>query len=361
MITPFEQYQEDLLSPHFLPDPFQEKAILLLTNIHQQLIEEYARRKSFMGKIAGKKLVKGCYLWGGVGTGKSYLMNTFFHTLPFSEKKRMHFHVFMQYIQGELRARQGEKNPLEGIVKAFASETMVLCFDEFFVSDIVDAMILSELFTVFLAEGICFVATSNLAPENLYVNGLQRARFLPCIELIKTHLTVLKVDNQRDYRLEHTKPADRYFYPTDDYAKKMMTQYFHYYAKDDLGTHDDLYINDHPISVIRRSENVVWFSFAALCETRRNADDYLKIAAQFPHILVQGVPTLNKVSKDAVLRFINLIDILYDSHNELILSVEVPMDKLYTEETFAFEFQRTFSRLQEMQGSDYVEACTQRI
>jgi cell division protein ZapE len=353
--SPKQQYQHDLRDPHFHEDPCQAAAIEALDSIYQQLSQQARLANSWQKIFYRRKLIKGLYLWGGVGTGKSYLMNTFFNCLPFSQKIRLHFHEFMRAVHHDLTAFQGHKNPLELIAKNWAKKTLVLCFDEFFVKDIADAMLLGKLLAALFTEGVCLVATSNRKPEDLYLRGLQRERFLPAIKILQENVTVLQVDNNIDYRLEKIKPADVYFSPLDSGTEKLMMQSFHFYADNDVTLGKELLINKRAVSTIRASAQVVWFAFSALCETALGSDDYLQIAERYSVILLSDVPVFKGNVYNAAVRFINLIDVLYDKHSLLIMSAAVPIQQLYQDKEWAFEFERTKSRLLEMTSHEYVE------
>ena len=356
-LSPVKQYQQDLIDPTFHSDPQQAAAIKALDNLYRQLNTQVQRKNSWLRFIYKHKLIRGCYMYGAVGTGKTYLMNTFFQCLPFAKKTRLHFHEFMNCIHTELKALQGEKNPLQLVAKRWAKQTYVLCFDEFFVKDIVDAMLLGKLFSHFFTAGICIVATSNVKPENLYKNGLQRERFLPAIKILQQHLLIIQVDNKIDYRLQQIKPADVYFTPLGKLAQEKMMQSFHYYAGDDRANDNVLEINQRRLKLIRRAKQVVWFDFKMLCETARSSDDYLQIAHQFPVLMLSNMPVIVAAKADVIVRFINLIDILYDQHVLLIVTAAAVITKLYAGEQWAFEFKRTCSRLQEMQSEQYISQC----
>jgi cell division protein ZapE len=355
--SPKQSYQQDLLSGDFSPDPFQQNAVEMLDKLYHELIREHKQRRRSNFFFRKNERAKGIYLWGKVGTGKSYLMSTFFNCLPFQEKKRIHFHEFMRNIHQELRDFQGEKDPLTAIAKQWAKKTFVLCFDEFFVSDIADAMILGRLFTSLFSEGVCLVATSNVLPDELYKNGLQRERFLPAIMLLKDHIHIINVDNNIDYRLQKTQPAGIYFSPLNDSAKKMMIDAFHYYANEDAGTHESLSISNRTIEVIRHTENIAWFNFHVLCETLRSTGEYLFIAEHYPVVMISDVPCLFNKKPDVIIRFIHLVDVLYDKHVLVIMSAETAIEDLYKGKEYIFEFQRIKSRLTEMQSQLYTQEC----
>lgn len=358
MLSPSQHYQQDLLAPDFMADPTQAAAIQLLDDLYYQLMDRAKKSTHWYRKLFYKSnSIKGLYLWGGVGTGKTYLMNTFFNSLTFPQKKRFHFHEFMQQVHTRLRELQGKADPLKLVAKEWAKNVFVLCFDEFFVKDIADAMLMGNLLKALFDEGVCLVATSNVQPQNLYQNGLQRERFLPTIQILTENVTILQVDNQVDYRIKHIKPADIFFIPNDDYAKRMMMQSFHYYAQADIAGHAALVINNRTIEVIREAEKVIWFSFSALCETATSADDYLIIANRYPAVMVSDIPIFHEKHLDVLIRFINFIDVMYDQHRLVILSLAVNLEKIYQGTAWSFEFKRTISRLQEMQGQNYIDAC----
>ncbi len=352
-----EQYKQDLLAPDFVADTMQEHAIDYLDNLQQQLIAFTEKQTSWRKRLSKRKMILGLYMWGGLGTGKSYLMNTFFHSLPFEQKIRLHFHEFMHKVYEQLKEVQGKKDPLKLIAKQWASQAYVICFDEFFVKDIGDAMLLGNLLTALFEQGVCLVATSNVEPSNLYKNGLQRSRFLPAIKALIQHVTVLKVDSDIDYRVQHVKLADVFFSPADEYAQQMMMQSFHYYAREDMASQEPILVNKRRLETIRHDPGAIWFDFSQLCETARSSDDYLQIAQQYPIILLSNVPQMGDRQNNALVRFLNLIDILYDQHVMLVMSLAESIDQLYQGEGRALEFKRTISRLQEMQSQQYLDEC----
>lgn len=336
LMTPWQHYQQDLKLGSILPDPTQEQAMHVLEKLYQQLLRESIRRRAFTKLIRKPQLIKGAYLWGNVGTGKSYLVNNFFASLPFSQKKRLHFHEFMQQVHTQLKTLQGQAEPLKKLAKLWAKDTYVLCLDEFLVKDIADAMILANLLQALFAAGVCLVTTANLPPQDLYQDGLQRERFIPAIKLLQQHVVVLEVDNDMDYRRAVTTVAQN----------KKLQQYFN---SDDLKNNKKLIINERSIACVAYNDASVWFQFTALCATRTGTEDYLAIAKQFKTIILSDLPVLTEQPTDVVLRFINLVDVLYDTHRQLIM----PADPVYTGEKLRFEFKRTASRLVEMQSHQY--------
>lgn len=361
LVTPKQQYEKDLLDPSFHEDPSQKDANNSLNSLYYQLIKEDKRRQSWLSFFRRKKCIKGCYLWGGVGTGKSYLMDTFYHCLPIKTKMRIHFHEFMRKIQRELVAHQGKKNPLQVIAREWARKISIICFDEFFVKDIADAMILGRCLQRFYEEGVAMVATSNVEPSDLYKNGLQRERFMPAIKLLQENMNVMHVDNYLDYRRQYLKPAGVYFHPLNPDSEQSMMQSFHYYAKENIACHDPMMINGRKIDTVRTSRRVAWFDFADLCATARSSEDYLDIAQQYPLIMLSNIVLNEHTKRDVVVRFVNLIDVLYDQHRLVIISATADSDQFYTGHHCSFEFERTKSRLLEMSHNPYIEDCNIEI
>jgi cell division protein ZapE len=306
-----------------------------------------------------KQNIKGCYLWGGVGTGKSYLMSTFFQALPFTNKMRLHFHEFMRAIHRELQQLKGKADPLKIIAKKWGVNA-VLCFDEFYVNDIADAMLLQNLLTALFKEGVILVVTSNLAPENLYQYGLQRERFLPCIHLLQKKLQILNVDNQIDYRRLHFKPAAVFFVPDNQQAQQDMHNAFEYYAGAEVCEYEPVTINRRLFNAIKHTAQVIWFNFAELCVKARGTEDYLAIAEQYPIICLSHIPQMTEADRNALIRFIHLIDVLYERHCLFMATSQVTVAELYQGTKGDFEFKRTQSRLMEMQSQVYLDKWEQR-
>ncbi|WP_223669434.1 cell division protein ZapE [Kangiella shandongensis] len=356
-MTPLEQYQQDL-ADGFSRDPAQEEAVNGLQRVYDDLLD--ARPASgFMQKLSrwlsgDSQPVKGLYMWGGVGRGKTYLMDTFFNALPLKAKVRLHFHRFMHEVHHELKALAGEKNPLVTIADQLAERAKIICFDEFFVTDITDAMILGGLFEELFKRHVVLVATSNIPPERLYWNGLQRERFLPAIEQIQKHCEVMNVDGGVDYRLRTLEQAEIYHYPLDTAADQNMEQYFEQLAGEQGEAHRKLKVEGRLIDTVRWSENIIWFTFDAICKTERSAADYIELSRGYHTVFVGQVPQMDDSLNDATRRFIALIDEFYERHVTLIISAEVAMEALYIGKGLAFEFKRTLSRLQEMQSQDYL-------
>lgn len=361
-MTPWERYQQDLQRPEFVKDPAQEDAVRRLQALYDKLVDAENERHRPLTKLRLKVRkgredpVKGLYFWGGVGRGKTYLMDTFYESLPFSRKMRVHFHRFMQRVHNELKTLKGEKNPLEKVAARFADEARVICFDEFFVSDIGDAMILATLMDGLFGRGVTLVCTSNIVPDGLYKDGLQRARFLPAITLVKKHTEVVNVDAGVDYRLRTLEQAELYHSPLDEEADVSLRKSFDALAVE-AGNHGlNLDINGRRLQARAHAEDVVWFEFRELCDGPRSQNDYIELAKEFHAIIVSNVPVLGGDKDDQARRFVNMIDEFYDRNVKVIISAEVPITQLYGGGRLGFEFERTQSRLLEMQSQEYLEA-----
>mgnify|MGYP003631140588 FL=1 len=357
-MTPLERYKADLQRPDFVRDPAQEQAVRHLQRLFDELVAAESARSSLFGRLLKRKVepVKGLYFWGGVGRGKTYLVDTFFDALPFQRKMRTHFHRFMQRVHHELQGLKGEKNPLTLIAAQFAEEARVICFDEFFVSDITDAMILGTLMEELFKNGVTLVATSNIVPDGLYRDGLQRARFLPAIALLNSHTDVVNVDNGVDYRLRALEQAELYYWPLDAGANASLQRSFESLVPDmnESVEAELLTVENRPVRSIRVCEDVGWFEFRELCDGPRSQNDYIELAKVFHAVLVANVEQMDTSKDDMARRFINLVDEFYDRNVKLILSAEVELKDLYTGGRLSFEFQRTLSRLLEMQSHEFL-------
>ena len=354
-MTPLEQYQADLQREDFFPDAAQLQAVEALDDLYHRLLDVPAKGR-LLGRFRKPQPQMGLYMWGGVGRGKTYLMDVFFEALPFEEKRRMHFHRFMQKVHREMRDRQGEKNPLISIARKFATQARVLCFDEFFVTDITDAMILAGLMQELFANGVTLVATSNIVPDGLYKDGLQRARFLPAIELLKLHTQVLNVDGGTDYRLRLLEQAELYHCPLGSVADAFMLERFQTLEPDHSRHREscNVLIEGRKIAAVKCADDVVWFDFKALCDGPRSQTDYIEIAREFHTVLVSNVEQMSASKDDMARRFINMVDEFYDRAVKLVMSAEAPIEDIYAGGRLDFEFERTRSRLQEMQSSEYL-------
>jgi cell division protein ZapE len=353
MLTPFERYQLALSSGQYLPDETQANIVKHLQVLHHELEKNISR--PWFGK---KPKLKGLYLWGSVGIGKTWLMDLFFESLTSRKKWRVHFHDFMREVHEQLQQHQGKQDPLEKIAKAYARKTSILCFDEFFVSDIADAMILSKLFETLFKEHIVIIATSNVSPDDLYKNGLQRGRFLPAINSIKKHMDVLHLATTKDYRLRELEEAGVFFYPPDPVKLKQL---FLQLAHNKIHDQKDIYLYDRPIQTIAYADNIIWLDFKKLCHTPRSQMDYLSIAKRWSIVIIDHLSMITEKETNTARYFINLIDILYDMKTTLILSSSVTLDELYPKGELVFEFQRTKSRLTEMQSILYLKQAENAV
>jgi cell division protein ZapE len=354
-------YAAALRERGFQPDPAQRAAVEHLERLRGRLIANGPRGRSTLPRLANRLLgrrapraVKGVYLWGAVGRGKTWLMDLFYQSLPFPERRRSHFHRFMHDVHAELARLQDVESPLAHVAERIATQARVVCFDELMVADIGDAMILGGLFEALFERGVVLVATSNLPPRELYRDGLQRQRFLPAIRSIEARTEIICVGGDTDYRLRQLTQAGTYL-PSSDPATKARLEHLFEKLADGTGTAaGDIEIEGRRVPVIRESENVVWFAFAALCEGARSSADYIEIAREYQSVIVSDVPVLDATADDAARRFIALVDELYDRNVNLVVSAAAAPDALYRGERLAFDFRRTASRLVEMQTASYL-------
>ncbi len=359
-LTPRERYQRDLQRDDFFHDAAQEAAVELLQDLYDCLLASKPKSPTLWQKLVGKRVsqvpVKGLYFWGGVGRGKTYLMDNFYESLPFENKLRTHFHRFMRRVHQELKTLAGEKNPLEIVADRIAKDARIICFDEFFVSDITDAMILGTLLEGLFQRGVSLVATSNIVPDGLYKDGLQRARFLPAIALLKAHTRVVNVDSGTDYRLRALEQAELWHSPLDTGAVESLKASFHSLVPDpeEIEQNVMLEIEGRKLMAVAEAEDVVWFEFVTLCDGPRSQNDYIELAKEYHAVLLGNVPQLGVAKDDQARRFINLVDEFYDRNVKLIISCAVPLQHLYSGGRLSFEFERTISRLLEMQSLEYL-------
>lgn len=359
-MTPWERYQKELEREDFTVDPSQRVAVEHMQRLYDDLLEAQGKNGKLLNRLKlllrNKKNapVKGVYLWGGVGRGKTWIVDAFFETLPIVNKQRVHFHRFMQRVHNELKQLNNTENPLAVVADHFAMDTCVLCFDEFHVTDITDAMLLGGLLNAFFERGITLVATSNEAPDDLYTNGLQRERFLPAIDLIKENTEVINVDNGIDYRLRYLDKAEIYHYPLNESADEMLADCFCHVAPDEGASNVVLDIEGRSIQTVRCADGVVWFEFDAICDGPRGPADYIEIAREYQTVLIGGIPILGESANDQAKRFMTLVDEFYDRNVKLILTADADPQYLYIGNQHADGFQRTVSRLQEMRTHDYL-------
>ncbi len=352
-LSPQQRYQADLAREGFTADPAQARAVQELERIQADLIRQKPRRGALGGRL-GWPAVRGLYLWGGVGRGKTYLMDCFYDSLPFTRKRRTHFHRFMHAVHEARRQYPDAQDPMAKVAAEIAAQSRVLCFDEFFVSDIADAMILARLLEVLFEHGVTLIATSNIAPDGLYKDGLQRQRFLPAIELLKRHTLVMHVDGGTDYRLRVLERAELYHHPLDTQADINLQEYFDAIAPEPGVANAKLRLHGRDLATRHRADGVLWMDFHALCQGPRGTADYAEIARCFHTVLLSGIPRLDHELEDESRRFVNLVDEFYDRGVKLILSAAEPLECLYQGERLRFEFQRTESRLREMQSRQYL-------
>jgi len=330
-----------------------------LDRLYADLVAYWQQPVSLLGRLLGRPRqpaqIRGLYFWGGVGRGKTYLMDIFFHCLPGERKLRMHFHRFMQRVHRGLYANRGEKNPLRLVAGEISAQADVLCFDEFFVTDIGDAMILGNLLEALFENGTVLVTTSNIEPARLYERGLQRQKFLPAIALLEKHTRVLNVDGGTDYRLRTLESAEIYYTPLGEPADSAMLACFDSLAGG-MATieHETLEILGRDIRIRRWSEGIAWFEFDDLCDGPRSAADYIEISQLFHTVLISNVPVFDLTRDDRARRFISMVDEFYDQQVKLILSAAAPLEGLYQGEELNFPFERTCSRLLEMQSHEYL-------
>lgn len=376
-MTPIAYYQQALTLHGFAHDPAQEQAVYHLQRLYDELLNNNSTLTKrpcdwslsrFIAQLFGWRKVqkwqpcRGLYFWGGVGRGKTWLVDSFFEALPFEQKMRLHFHRFMKRVHKELQQRRGQKNPLVLIAQQLASEARVICLDEFFVADITDAMLLAGLLDGLFQQGVTLVVTSNIVPDQLYRDGLQRDKFLPAITLLKQHLEVVNVDGGLDHRLRLLEQADLYYFPHSPDTEQKLAERFQQLTHgrnnkgNSYGSNRDftIAVNERLIPVVQLSQDVVWFTFDALCNTPRSQNDYIELACEFHTVLISDLPQLGSESDDQTRRFISLIDEFYDRGVKLIMSGTVSLPELYRGDRLSFEFQRTLSRLQEMQSRAYL-------
>jgi cell division protein ZapE len=350
-------YAREIAKRHFKSDAAQLTAIRHLERLRAELAEAASAplgRRILRGLTSNGGAPRGVYLWGGVGRGKTWLMDLFYGSLTLAARRRTHFYRFMQEIHADLKRLKGMQSPLDGVADKIAKKSRVICFDELFVSDIADAMILANLFDALLKRGVALVFTSNVKPKDLYKGGLQRDRFLPTIALIEKHCDVVAVEGGVDYRLRQLTAAPIYLASGAADTQKKLEELFDDLSDEDVESGHDISVNHRKIKVVRESENVIWFEFAALCEGPRSPADYIAIASEYQSVIIANVPVLHDTADNAARRFISVIDEFYDRGVNVAISAAAPPAELYKGEKLKFEFQRTASRLVEMQSEEYL-------
>lgn len=361
-MTPEQCYQSQLGQEGVISDPAQAAAIGALQQIYLDLLKPLPEAKpaGFLEGLLGKKRpapaqpITGLYLWGGVGRGKTWLVDIFYNQLPFERKLRLHFHHFMRDTHSALTRLKGQKNPLELVAQEFAERARVICLDEFIVTDIGDAMILAQLLDGLFRRGVTLITTSNTEPDNLYKNGLQRSRFVPAIELLKRHTRVMHLDSATDYRLRYLEQATVYHTPLTPEVEYALIDEFRHLAPEEGQVGGKIELFGRSIPVKRLADDVVWFDFFALCGPPRSQSDYLELARTYHSVILSDIPVLSEDLDDATRRFLYLVDEFYDRGVKLIISAATWPSELYQGERLAFDFQRAVSRLQEMQSKAYL-------
>jgi len=354
-----EAYEDSLRREGHVEDPAQAQIIAQLEDLQTRLAESAPRRGGWRTLFRRKRdaerpPVRGLYLWGGVGRGKTFLMDLFFDTLSTEAKQRVHFHRMMHEVHDRLKALGNVEDPLDKVAADIARHTRVLCFDEFFVSDIGDAMILGRLLDGLFRRAVTLVATSNSRPDDLYKDGLQRQRFLPAIELLNKNTAVVHMDGDTDYRLRLLQQAGTYLFPDNAHALERLSFFFDESASSQIRSNQELDVYGRSIRAHKCAKGIAWFRFEEICDGPRSQADYIEIARWYPSVIVSGVPQFDGTLENQARRFIALVDEFYDRRVKLILSANADVKSLYQGDRLAFEFERTVSRLIEMQSNEYL-------
>jgi len=355
-VLPSRRYMEGVARGAWQEDPAQRAALLELDRIHQRLSSAPAE-PGWLDRLLQRDdddPIRGLYLWGGVGRGKTFLIDLFHDGLPITRKRRTHFHRFMREVHAGLRDHSGERDPLAAVARQWSERLDVLVLDEFFVSDIGDAMLLGRLLEHLFAEGVVLVTSSNAAPTALYPDGLQRVRFLPAIALLEQRCSVVHLDSPHDYRLRALTRSPVYRAPLDSHSDAWLQERWQALGGDDAHQDAGIDIDGRRIPVRARCKGMCWFDFAALCEGPRGNADYIEIAREFHTVLIGGIPRLDAARDDAGRRFVHLVDKFYDRHVNLVCTADAAPMQLYAGERLAAAFERTSSRLVEMQSADYL-------
>jgi len=344
-------------------DQVEDQAQLRVVDALQKLQGQILRTQTLASRLrrllpgSSQRAPRGMYLWGGVGRGKTFLMDLFFGSLKIEKKKRIHFHRMMRDIHARLKSLDEVEDPLDRVAADIASETLVLCFDEFFVSDIGDAMILGKLLEGLFDRGVVLVTTSNTRPADLYKDGLQRERFLPTITLLEEHTSVIELDGGIDYRLRLLQEAGTFLTPSGNVADASLMHYFEEIASGEIVEQHVLDVLGRDVQTQRCAKGVVWFDFMDICDGPRSQEDYIEIARWYPTVIVSDMPVLNRELENPARRFIAMVDEFYDRRVKLIVSAAANIDMLYRGNRLQCEFERTASRLTEMQSNEYLHAA----
>mgnify|MGYP001813976385 FL=1 len=352
-----EAYESSLRRESHTRDAAQLDVIARFENLQARIAAQPPRKgglRTMFFRSEPRETIRGLYLWGGVGRGKTFLMDLFYESLDIEDKKRIHFHRMMHDVHERMKTLSFVENPLDKIAVSIARKTRVLCFDEFFVSDIGDAMILAGLLRGLFKRGVILVTTSNSHPDDLYKEGLQRQRFLPAINLLKEYTDVVHMDGSTDYRLRILQKAGTYLSPDDDAAASRLNSFFKESASTHIDSDTNLDINGRDIRAHRCAKGIVWFRFPDICDGPRSQDDYIEIARWYPSVIISGVPSFDATRDDQARRFISLVDEFYDRRVKLILSADAEVRELYQGTRLSFDFERTISRLIEMQSTGYL-------
>ena len=355
-VPPSQAYAHGVRAGRWTDDDAQRPALEALDRVHAGLARALRRGplRRLTAKFRPPATVRGLYLWGGVGRGKTFLVDLLYEQAPVRRRWRIHFHRFMQHVHAQLAAAGERSDPLDGVADGIAARARLLVLDEFFVSDIGDAMILGRLLEGLFERGVTLVTTSNIEPAGLYRDGLQRARFLPAIALIERHCQVLELASPRDYRLRQLTAGGVYHRPLGPAAQRAMDEAWQRLAAEAPREEGPLQVNDRPLSPRALAEGVVWFDFAELCDGPRAVADYIEIARDFHTLLLSDVPRFDAGNENAARRFVHLVDELYDRHVNLVLSADADAVSLYDGQRLGKEFERTGSRLVEMQSAEYL-------
>lgn len=353
--SPLTWYQAASQQTAFIRDAAQARAIEHLDRLWTELMMFKRKRNRFLGRsLRSPQLPKGLYFYGGVGRGKSFLMDAFYGCLPYRRKRRVHFHAFMAEIHQRLRGLKSEANPLKAVAAEIAKETRVLCFDEFHVSDIADAMILGRLLENLFNEGVVLVATSNYAPSELYPQGQNRSSFLLTIALIEEKLTILNVDGGEDYRHRTLTAAEVFYIPANDENERKLADLFTQVTAGQVERPSEIEIHGRMLRCKKRTDKAIWFDFRMLCFGPRSQADYLYLSEHYEMIFVSGIEKLSQAERAEARRLTWLIDVMYDYRVKFCATCDVPVGEIYVEGDFAQEFVRTASRLTEMQSQEYL-------
>ncbi len=356
-MTPLESYQQDLRRSDFLPDAAQQHAVELTHALYEKLLKaNNPKPPGLWAQLLNRKpdYIKGLYFWGGTGRGKTYLIDCFYDCLPFKEKHRIHFHHFMLDVHEQLRTLPKSPNPLVIVAEKFASQYQILCLDEFHVHDIADAMLMVGLLKILVDNGVTIVASSNISIKDLYKNGLQRERFLEVISLLQQVTTEYNLGDDTDYRFNKLEKSTIYFVGLNEQTNTSLNTCFENIVPTRPKHNRQIKINNRKLDYLALADDVIWFDYSALCESARSAHDYIEIAQIYTTVVISDIPVMDESYDSAAKRFIHLVDALYDHNVKLICSAEAEPEKLYSAKRLAFAFERTVSRLTEMQTNNYL-------